>query len=266
MAGSIRVVSGNMWWGRADPDGLVELIRRHRIDVFAAQELGPENAEAIASELPHGRLEPHVEYQGMGIALRHPGAYSRIPIHYRDARRVVLDPADWPGLERAVDLVNVHFHAPHTLRPFPSLLVRRRQAIDFDRFLAAHPSDTRAVVGDYNSTPLWPLYQRYARQFSDAAILAAQREGRNVSGTWGVRPGSRRLLRIDHALVRGLEVESFEVVPIPGSDHSGLVMDCRPSVLREAGTREVAAEAVEAARAVEPVAVPAPPEKAVAAS
>jgi endonuclease/exonuclease/phosphatase family metal-dependent hydrolase len=240
-----------MWWGRADPDGLVDLIRRYQIDVFAAQELGPANAEAIASELPHGQLEPHVEYQGMGIALRHPGAYSRIPMYYRDARRVVLDPADWPGLERAVDLVNVHFHAPHTLRPFPSLLVRRRQARDFDRFLAAHPSETRAVVGDYNSTPQWPLYQRYARRFSDAAILAAQREGRNVVGTWGVRPGTRRLLRIDHALVRGLEVESFEVVPIPGSDHSAVVMSCRPGVARvEAG--EAAAADVAQVPAVEP--------------
>ncbi len=228
MAGSIRVLSGNLWWGRADPGGLVDLIREYQIDVFAAQELGPENAEAISSELPYGRLEPEDEYQGMGIALRRPGAYERIPLHSRDARRVVLEPSDWDGLERPLDLVNLHFHAPHALRPFPSLWVRRCQARDLDRFLAEHPSDTRALVGDFNATPQRPLYQRYARRFSDAAIAAAQREGRAVEPTWGPRPGSPRLLRIDHALVRGLDVESFRVVEIPGSDHSALIFDCSP--------------------------------------
>jgi endonuclease/exonuclease/phosphatase (EEP) superfamily protein YafD len=228
LASSIRVMSGNLFWGKADPDGLIELIRKYQIDVFAAQELRHDTAEAISSELPFGCLEPEVEYQGMGIALRRPGAYERIPMHYRDARRVVLQPSDWDGLERPLDLVNVHFHAPHAILPFPSLLVRRRQARDLDRFLADNPSDTRAIVGDYNATPRWPLYQRYARRFSDAAIHAAQREGRAVESTWGPRPGGRRLLRIDHAMVRGLEIESFQVVHIPGSDHSGLIFDGRP--------------------------------------
>jgi endonuclease/exonuclease/phosphatase family metal-dependent hydrolase len=228
LAGSIRVMSGNLFWGKADPDGLIELIRKYQIDVFAAQELRHDTAEAISSELPFGCLEPEAEYQGMGIALRRPGSYERIPLHYRDARRVVLQPSDWEGLERPLDLVNVHFHAPHAILPFPSVLVRRRQAQDLDRFLAENPSDTRAIVGDYNATPRWPLYRRYARRFSDAAIQAAQREGRAVESTWGPGPGSPRLLRIDHAMVRGLEVESFQVVHIPGSDHSGLIFDCRP--------------------------------------
>jgi endonuclease/exonuclease/phosphatase (EEP) superfamily protein YafD len=228
LAGSIRVLSGNLWWGRADPEGLINLIREYQIDVFAAQELGPENAEAISSELPYGCLEPDPAYAGMGIALRQPAVYERIPVHRRDARRVVLEPAEWDGLELPLDLINVHFNAPHTLRPFPSPLVRHRQASDLERFIGQNPSDTRVVVGDYNATPHWPLYQRIARQFSDAAIQAAQREGRPVEATWGPTPGSPRLLRIDHAMVRGVDVETFEVVDIPGSDHSGLVFDCAP--------------------------------------
>jgi len=229
LAGSIRVLSGNLWWGRADPEGLIELIREYQVDVFAAQELGPENAEAISSELPYGCLEPNDEYHGMGIALRRPASYERIPLHMRDARRSVLQPGDWPGLECPVDLINVHFHAPHALLPFPSGLVRWRQAKGLDKFIEENPSDTRLIVGDYNATPHWPLYQRYARRFSDGAIAAAQREGRAVEATWGPRPGSPRILRIDHAMVRGLEVESFKVVAIPGSDHSALVFDCSPS-------------------------------------
>ena len=89
LARSIRVISGNLWWGKADPDGLVDLIREHQVDVFATQEMGLENAEAIATELPFGTLEPDETFQGMGIALRRPAKYERIPLPFRDARRVV---------------------------------------------------------------------------------------------------------------------------------------------------------------------------------
>ena len=228
MAGSIRVFSGNLWWGRADPEALVDLIRRHRVDVFAAQELGPDCAEAISSELRFGCLEPDPTYQGMGIAMRYPGRYDRIPLRYRDARRVVLDPKDWNGLEGPLDLINVHFQAPHTLRPFPSPRVRHHQASGIEAFVAANPCDARLVVGDFNATPAWPLYRRMARIFEDAAVACAQREGRPIEPTWGRTPTSRRLLRIDHAMGRGVAVHGFRVVPIPGSDHSGILFDCSP--------------------------------------
>lgn len=228
MGRRIRVFSGNLWWGRADPAGLVQLIRRYDVDVFCAQELGTENAEAIAGELPFGGLEPGDGVPGMGIALRHPAAYSLVPLHDRAARRVILQPDAWPGLSRPLDLLNVHLHAPHALRPFPSPLVRHRQMCALERFVGANPSDARLVVGDYNATPAWPVYRRMLRMFSDGALASARREGRRVEATWGPTPGSPRLLRIDHAMVCGLEVENFRVVPIPGSDHSGLVFDCAP--------------------------------------
>ncbi len=231
MGKSIRVFSGNLWEGKADPDGLIELIRRHRIDVFAAQELGFENAEAISSELPFGCLEPSDDYDGMGIAMRKPGSYSQVPLFNRPARRVLLDPQAWQGLERSIELVNVHFQAPHALRPFPSPLVRARQVSDLERFFEANPNETRLVVGDFNATPVWPLYRRLRRRFEDGAVQSSGKDGRLVERTWGPKPGSPRLLRIDHALVRGVEVENFRVEPIPGSDHSGLLFDCEPSAL-----------------------------------
>ena len=229
MSRSIRVFSGNLWWGKADPDGLVSLIREHQIDVFAAQELGFENAEAIAGELPYGSLEPDATYHGMGIALRHPGKSERIPLFYRDARRAVLDPGDWLGLDHAVDLVNVHFQAPHSLRPFPPPWVRLQQVRGLERFFGENPAAVRALVGDFNASPIWPLYRRIARQLRDGAAEVAKRERRAVEATWGPTPDSPRLIRIDHAFVRGLEIERFRVLSIPGSDHSGILMECRPA-------------------------------------
>ena len=231
MAVSIRVFSGNLWWGRAEPEALVDLIRRHQIDVFAAQELGHDTAEAIASELAYGCLEPHETFHGMGIAMRYPGRYQRIAMDYRDARHTVLDPKDWPGLERPVDLINVHFQAPHSMRPLSQARIRKNQVRALEAFVHANPSDARLVVGDYNATPAWPLYRRLARHFEDGALQSARQEGRRVEPTWGPKPASRRLLRIDHAMVSGLEVQGFRVLEIPGSDHSGILFDCSPAPL-----------------------------------
>ena len=84
------------------------------------------------------------------------------------------------------------------------------------------------MVGDCNATPSWPLYRKLARDFDDAAVVCAEREGSRAKPTWGPSAESRRLFRIDHAFVRDLHVENFHVVDIPGSDHSGLVFDVRP--------------------------------------
>ena len=143
----------------------------------------------------------------------------------------MLDPGVWKGLARPLSLVNVHFQAPHATHPFPSWRLRGRQVDAFETFVDANPSDARLVVGDYNATPAWPLYRRMARRFSDGAIQCAQREGRGVERTWGPRADSPRLLRIDHAMVRGLQVERFQVLDIEGSDHSGLLFDITPEPL-----------------------------------
>lgn len=83
----------------------------------------------------------------------------------------------------------------------------------------------RLLVGDFNATPYWPWYWRMHSQFTDVAVAVADKTGDSPRPTWGVRPGTRRLLRIDHGFMRGLEAEAFEVVDVVGSDHSAIVMD-----------------------------------------
>jgi endonuclease/exonuclease/phosphatase family metal-dependent hydrolase len=83
----------------------------------------------------------------------------------------------------------------------------------------------RLLVGDFNATSYWPWYWRMASQFTDAAVTVAEKTGISAKPTWGPWPGSRKLLRIDHGFLRGLEVREFEVFEIEGSDHSALVMD-----------------------------------------
>ena len=90
------------------------------------QELGPEQAEAIASLLPHGRLEPRLDYEGIGIALRHPAEVAPLALPRREARIARLAPGTWPGLEAPLEVVNLHVLAPHQLPPWRTFAARDR--------------------------------------------------------------------------------------------------------------------------------------------
>ena len=87
------------------------------------------------------------------------------------------------------------------------------------------PPGTRLVAGDFNASPAWPVYRRVAGRLEDAAVLVAKERGGRPSRTWGPAPGTPRLLRIDHVFVEGVRPVDTRVVTIPGSDHSGLLVE-----------------------------------------
>ena len=218
--GLFRLVSANLWNGAADAEAFAALVDRLRADVVAVQELDGRQAAALARVLPHGLLEPDWKYRGMGIALRQPATVRRIPLPCRDARVTEIEIGN-----EAIEIINVHVQAPHSPPTWGSFRRRRLQLRGLQRYIAAHPGRRRAVVGDLNATPWWPLYRRLAAQLSDAAVDAARRNAHGPQPTWGPWSGAPRLLRIDHALVSDLTVEDFRVVDIVGSDHSAIVVD-----------------------------------------
>ncbi len=225
MSAAIRVMSANLASGAADPETFAYLVRAAGADVVVVQEIAPPQAEALAAVLPHGKLEPALDHQGMGIALRRPGRTSLVPLYHRSAHAVELDPGDWPGLAAPLEVLNVHIAAPHLMPPPRGLALRRRQFGDLAAFLRASPDRRRLLIGDFNATPLWPVYRRIASHFTDAAVTVAESRGGRPASTWGPWPGAPRLLRIDHAFLRGLSVSDFEVAPIRGSDHSAIIVE-----------------------------------------
>lgn len=219
-----RLMSANLSNGGASPRVLAELVETLAPDVVAVQELAPEQADVLARLLPHGLLEPRRDHHGMGVALRWPARVWRVPLAYRDARVAELTLNGTPGRTEPVEIVNVHIAAPHVQPLRRAMGLRRDQIRGLLGYLDASRR-RRAVVGDFNATPLWPVYRRLRRRFGDAADDAARRAGRRASPTWGPSPGSPRLLRIDHVLVHGLRGHDARVLPLPGSDHSALVVD-----------------------------------------
>jgi endonuclease/exonuclease/phosphatase family metal-dependent hydrolase len=223
----LRIVSANLWNGRASGAGFAALVEELRADIAAVQELHPGQACHLERVLPHGRLEPAVDYSGMGIALRAPGEVGRILLPCRDARRVECSMSDGNGGQVALEVINVHVQAPHSPFSWETLQNRRGQLRGLLEHIERTPQLPRVVVGDLNATPAWPLYRGLAKRLRDAALEAGQRSGLRPSRTWGPWPGSLRLLRIDHAFVAGVAVHAFRVVPIPGGDHSAIVVDVK---------------------------------------
>jgi endonuclease/exonuclease/phosphatase (EEP) superfamily protein YafD len=236
LGATLRIMSANLWSGAASPEGLVELVESLAVDVVACQELATRQAAALREVLPYGELQPSGSYHGMGIALRRPAELRRISLPYRDAWVALLAPEEWPGLEAPVEVINVHIAAPHASPTLSRPLWHRRGQMNglrnyldgsADEPGAATPA--RVLVGDFNATPAWPVYWQIASRLQDAARTAAKQNGHRVRRTWGPWHGFPRLLRIDHGFVDAARVDSFQVVDLPGSDHSAIVLDVAPS-------------------------------------
>jgi endonuclease/exonuclease/phosphatase family metal-dependent hydrolase len=221
----LRVLSANLWNGRADAEGFAALVERLAIDVVAVQELAPAQADALGRRLPHGCLEPADDYNGMGIAGRIPLAVRRLALPNRDARVADLPLRGADGVPVSVELLNIHVEAPHNTPTWRTVERRRGQWRGLERHLRANPHRPRLAVGDFNSTPLWPFYRRVTGHLHDAALIHAARSGARARRTWGPWHGAPRLLRIDHAFVHRLEVLDFRVVEVPHGDHLAVLVE-----------------------------------------
>jgi endonuclease/exonuclease/phosphatase family metal-dependent hydrolase len=232
---TIRILSANLWNGRVDPEAFADLVDALAIDVAAVQEMTPEQGYALANVLPHGELQPDRRNNGMGIVMGRPAKMSSIPMHCRDARVAHLEPSEWPELDEPLEIINIHIVAPQVMLPKPSFVIRPHQVRILREHIGRRRDAQRVVLGDLNSTPLWPAYWRIKSHLTDAAVAVARKTGRSTRRTWGPWPRSPRLIRIDHGFVSGLEVHGFDVVEIPGGDHNAIVMEVSPAGAGTAG-------------------------------
>jgi endonuclease/exonuclease/phosphatase (EEP) superfamily protein YafD len=218
----LRVLTANLYAENLDVDGFAGLLEELAPDVAIVQELSFAAAEVLAGFLPHGMLSPEAGTNGRGLALRAPADMELLPMVYRDALIARLEPPEWPG---SLEVINVHMANPIMWPPWRSIRARGRQL----ESLFGHMSSPgmRLVAGDFNATPVWPVYRQMVGRLEDAAVLVGHNGGPSPARTWGPTPGSPRLLRIDHVFVEGIKPVDARVVPLPGSDHSGLLVEVK---------------------------------------
>jgi hypothetical protein len=218
----LRVATVSLRKGHVAPGAVLDLVRLHRVDVLAAQELTP-RAEAALMAAGLGELLPHAHVipARPGVVPSASGAvWTRFPVKARGAvpggfeqPTVLLSPEDGP----AVELTSVH-----TVPPVSPSSIR-----GWTRDLADLPAPSDAVLrvlaGDFNATfDHAAMRAVLARGYADAALRA----GRGLAWTW--RPLRLRVprLSLDHVLIDPrISVASVELVRVAGSDHLAVVAD-----------------------------------------
>lgn len=217
----LRVLTLNTLFGRADPDAVMDLVRRLDPDVFSTQELTPGMAEKLRAAgleeiLPYQVLEPEWSAGGSGL-------YARYPLTPRKNLFEVIGhnmPAALmtvPGT-KPVEIVDVH--------PFPPL---GRQVYDWAASLEALPSAAsgtiRILAGDFNASLDHTAMRRFlSRGYEDAAAVA----GKGLIPTWPVNRRIPPLITIDHVVVdRRVAVNTVSVHTVPGTDHRAVFADLR---------------------------------------
>ncbi len=216
---SLRVLTANVYNGRAAIGSLRRVLEQEDAAVAAFQELDPAQARIVEQVYPYGHLDPRRDHHGMGIAAKYPIAVDRFDMEHRDGWRGLMRAADWPHIDRDVEVLNVHIQNP-LMRPIRETSRNRKGQVDGILEYVASKRMSRVIVGDMNSSPAWRSYKRLAEQLQDAAVAAG-----TAKATWTYFSWMPRMLRIDHAFVEGLVAVSTHTARIRRSDHSALVVD-----------------------------------------
>ena len=217
----LRILTQNLYNGRAEPGSLTRALEEHRPDIVAVQELAANAVPVLEAWGDEGLLDPRNDTTGMGMVTRGPAALTRLDFPMRWPVVAHLRAADW-DLPSDIDIVNAHLMNP-IVRPLATTRrLRNRELTSLrDVLLGETGAAGRVVVGDLNSSPAWPLYRQLRRIATDGAKQAG-----TARPTWGPWVWSPRVLRIDHAFLRGpIRASHTQLVRIAGTDHSGLLVD-----------------------------------------
>ncbi|MET7709207.1 endonuclease/exonuclease/phosphatase family protein [Micromonospora sp. NPDC005413] len=215
---TVRLLTANLLAGVGDARTLVDLVRRHEVDVLTVQEFTPDAQAALDRLgldrlLPHRQLNPQIGTPGSGV-------YSRWPITDAGIRHNL---GGW-GFSQAYGTVAVPGAPPVRVESaHPSAPYALDQVDAWREDLTAQPPATpdgglQILAGDFNATlDHSPLRALLRTGYVDAADAA----GEGLTGTWGPYDGDLiPPVTIDHVLVdRRIAVRSVRVLALPGSDH-----------------------------------------------
>jgi endonuclease/exonuclease/phosphatase (EEP) superfamily protein YafD len=222
-AATVRVMTANVLYGRADPRAVVAL-GRDCADVLVVQEMTPQLANGMSAAgldetFPHRAIDPRARGAGIGIWSRHPITVSTAINGY--ALPMLSARIKVPGVVREPTVVAVHLAAPW-VQPIGRWLQDIERLPSTLRELARDSGGSAVIVaGDMNAT--YDM-QPFRRLLSDGYRDAAEQAGAGLTFTF---PNGRRrppMIGIDHVLVHNCVATSARTVVVPGSDHRALIV------------------------------------------
>jgi endonuclease/exonuclease/phosphatase family metal-dependent hydrolase len=212
----VTVMTANVYVGRGDVRRLMDLARRHGVDVLCLQEVRASTLSRLDAAAARKRLPERMVQRSTGNAI-----VSRWPLRAReDGPNALTAVVDVPG-GGALRITSLH--------PLPPLTrARERQwRGDLRRLPPAGASGGPGgdvtfgvLAGDFNAT----LDHRALRGVLDRGYVdAGQAMGDGLRPTWPV--GRRTFpITIDHVLAdRRMGIRAYSVHTVPGSDHRAVI-------------------------------------------
>ncbi|MCF6744920.1 endonuclease/exonuclease/phosphatase family protein [Blastococcus sp. KM273128] len=217
----LRIATVSLRRGLVPAGPVVELVRRHRIDLLAVQELTPVAeqrllAAGLAELLPHAHVvpaRPGSEPAASGAV------WSRLPL---GARTVAPGGFEQPAV-RLPGTPELEVVSVHTRPPATSPAAVRGWTEDLAALPGPEPAVLRVLAGDFNATLDHAALRAVLRR---GYLDAARAVGRGNLRTWSPLRSPVPRLGLDHVLVDPrLAVAGCDVVPVAGSDHRSVVVD-----------------------------------------
>nr|WP_241222791.1 endonuclease/exonuclease/phosphatase family protein [Bifidobacterium samirii] len=224
-----RVMTCNVYQGRADAATIVGLVRDQRVEVLALQETSDDfvaalDAAGIGDYLPYAQVASSDGIYGNGIWSATPLGSPRdddvdSSASFMPGGTVTFgDPTGSDG----TGAVDIRFVSVHTTSPTRGYWAQWRRSLD-ELALMRADTDTRYVfMGDFNATTDHTPFRSFlGTRFVDAAMAA----GHGFAFTWPAdRFGVPRFAGIDHIVLdRGIMVGQVTTAKVPGSDHAALI-------------------------------------------
>ncbi len=213
---TLVAATSNIALGEGDACAVVAMVKQHKVDLLAVEEMTPEslirlNACGLFDLLPHSYVEPRGGASGTGM-------FSKYPISNAHGNQSTA----LANLEAQVELPNgqqATWLAVHVAGIVPG------EHPLWDAEAKAMPAYVGAfrgpviLTGDFNSTRDQPLILNLESVgYADSATVAG-------SGLVRTFPSDFPFVGIDHVMTRELNMSalSTSVVLIPGSDHRAFV-------------------------------------------
>jgi endonuclease/exonuclease/phosphatase (EEP) superfamily protein YafD len=211
---NLKVLAANLMFSQADPQRVVDLVRRTGADLLSVEEFTQDAADefdrrGLTAMLPYHVLDARWGPDGSGL-------YSRYPLR-------ALPPQPGAGMSMPnaeVTLPGGRRVLVTVVHPLPPI---KNQYGSWHHDLTGLPSpapgEVRLLLGDFNATlDHWLLRSILGRGYADAA----DQTGHGLVPSWGVSMYGPPLT-IDHLLAdRRCAIRRYEAYDLPGSDHQAV--------------------------------------------
>jgi endonuclease/exonuclease/phosphatase (EEP) superfamily protein YafD len=214
----LRIMSLNLYIGRADPETVVRLAREQKVDVLVMPELTQEADAALTKAGLDEQLPSRVydtDTSGSGTAVLSKFPLRQIALMDETTLAQPSMVVDLPGDNDDIELTAVHIQPG----------VRAGSAATWRRELSQLPRPAervRILAGDFNASFDHAAFRGVVdRGYADAA----ESTGTGMEATWSSWPFAPPVT-IDHILADDrCAFASYGVYAVPGSDHKALISE-----------------------------------------